>query len=64
MKIQNIIKRLLKTYEGKKMERYCKLANDLHISPRWVIYLATGEREPAYHLGIIIKQMYKERSAK
>ena len=56
--VKRKINQLLTRYPQKsKMERYEALANDLYISPRWVIYLKDGKRMSNIHLANAINRL-------
>lgn len=50
------IKKLLKRYSMfSKQVQYARVAEDLKISPRWVRYIESGEKQPSKHLAEFIK---------
>jgi len=60
--VKRKINQLLATYNGKKMERYEKLANDLFCTPRWIIYLKDGQKTANIHLATAIETLLKQRT--
>lgn len=62
-KVKSKLKVLLKRYVGKKCERYDKLAEDLHIKRRWLIYLLNGKGRASFYVAKEIDTLLEDKTS-